>query len=118
MSTRISSGEANWVPATCTLPTEDQPLRVADFDDLFARSVTAVHRVNETTLHLLFESAAEDRVKDLTRREAECCSFFGFTVGPATKAGTPLRITVPPPHVAVLDALTDRARSASSKGVG
>ncbi len=30
--------ESGWVPDACTLPTVDQPLRVAEFDDLFARA--------------------------------------------------------------------------------
>ncbi|MEV6153769.1 hypothetical protein AB0L53_25835 [Nonomuraea sp. NPDC052129] len=31
-----------WVPSECTLPTAEQPLRVAEFDALFAEVVRAV----------------------------------------------------------------------------
>ncbi|MEU9473975.1 hypothetical protein AB0D78_47270 [Streptomyces avermitilis] len=29
-----------WIPASCTLPTTEQPLRVAEFDALFAERLT------------------------------------------------------------------------------
>ncbi|WP_433352534.1 hypothetical protein ACQP25_05150 [Microtetraspora malaysiensis] len=28
-----------WTPAECTLPTEERPLRVAEFDELFASAL-------------------------------------------------------------------------------
>jgi hypothetical protein len=46
------SNQLDWVPAACTLPTAEQPLRVAEFDDLFATSVRAVDRVGPTVLRL------------------------------------------------------------------
>ena len=43
----------SWVaPEACTLPTAQQPLRVAEFDDLFANSVTWVDRPDATRLVL------------------------------------------------------------------
>jgi hypothetical protein len=37
--------ERPWAPVdACTLPTADQPLRVAEWDDLFATSLRAVER--------------------------------------------------------------------------
>ena len=36
----------DWTPATCTLPTAEQPLRVAEFDDLFRECVIAVDRAD------------------------------------------------------------------------
>ena len=37
-----------WVPEACTLPTVEQPLRVAEFDELFATAVRPVERVDLT----------------------------------------------------------------------
>jgi hypothetical protein len=34
----------DWVPEACTLPTVEQPLRRAEFDDLFTSDVRAVRR--------------------------------------------------------------------------
>jgi hypothetical protein len=34
-----------WVPEACTLPTVEQPFRVAEFDDLFAVALCDVRRV-------------------------------------------------------------------------
>ena len=31
--------EDDWVPAACTLPTTEQPLRRAEFDGLFAKDL-------------------------------------------------------------------------------
>ncbi len=99
------STSPDWVPAACTLPTAERPLRVAEFDTLFAGAVRTVRRVSATQLTLLLEPAPGrgDLVRELTRRETECCSFFTFTL----TDGDPLRleVTVPPTHVEVLDSL-------------
>ncbi len=91
------------------MPTAEQPLRVAEFDDLLA-AVRDVHRSGPTALTLLLD-ADPALVRDLTRRESECCSFFAFGV----EDGDPVRldIAVPPAHTAVLDALADRAAAAT-----
>jgi hypothetical protein len=41
-----------WVPEACTLPTVEQPLRVAEFDDVFAVAVRAPERVGPDVLRL------------------------------------------------------------------
>jgi hypothetical protein len=101
-----------WAPAACTLPTAEQPLRVAEFDSLFADAVRTVERVSDTQLTLLLEPAAgrADLIRDLIRRETQCCSFFTFVLA----GGDLLRleVTVPPAHVQVLDGLADRASRA------
>ena len=51
---------------------------------------------------------------DLTAREADCCSFFDFTVTPETVADgetLTLDIEVPAQYADVLDAITTRASS-------
>lgn len=95
-----------WVPAACTLPTTEQPLRIAEFDDLFA-TVRGAERPEPTRLILSLDAPAA-AVRDLAARESECCSFFGFDVT-ERPGGVRLTIDVPPAHVDVLDALAARA---------
>jgi hypothetical protein len=98
-----------WMPDACTLPSAERPLRLAEFDSLFAAALRAVERVDATRLAILLEPAPgrADLVRDLTRREGLCCAFFAF----ALTDGDPLRleVTVPPGRTEVLDALAARA---------
>ncbi|PZS34960.1 MAG: hypothetical protein DLM59_03755 [Pseudonocardiales bacterium] len=102
--------EQSWVPEACTLPSVEQPLRVAEFDALFAVHLHTAHRVSDTRLRLILDPSAEDRARDLTARETACCSFFTFTV---TEAGSELLVdvAVPAGQVEVLDALAARAQT-------
>jgi hypothetical protein len=102
---------ASWASAACTLPSVERPLRAAEFDTLFATSLRRVQRVAVTRLLLTLDAGAEAAARDLTAREAECCSFFTFTI---TAFGDELRIAVevPTSYVAVLDALAKRAAAA------
>lgn len=96
-----------WVPDACTLPTAERPVRVAEFDQLFARTLHAVRRTGAATLELDLAGDARPELDDLIARETACCSFFTFTVAPSA-SGLLLGITVPGPQSAVLDALADR----------
>jgi hypothetical protein len=93
------------------LPTAEQPLRVVEFDTLFATSLRGLERVSETRLRLTLDAAAEGTARDLTRRENECCSFFSFDFAPAGGDMVALEIRVPAPYIGVLDAIADRAGS-------
>jgi hypothetical protein len=100
-----------WVaPEACTLPTADQPLRVAEFDELFANVVTRVDRPAATRLLLGLptDPAVAARTADLAVRENACCSFFTFTLT-MSEAGLALEVVVPEGHTDVLDALAARA---------
>src|SRR5262245_21615745 len=96
----------DWAPDACTLPTEDRPLRVAEFDDLFAFVVRAERR-GPQWLDVVLRRLVEAPARDLARRESECCSFFRFDFEPAGN-DVVMHIVVPPEHVAVLDALHAR----------
>ncbi|MGZ0146165.1 hypothetical protein ACXJJ3_03790 [Kribbella sp. WER1] len=87
------------VPEACTLPTAEQPLRTAEFGQLFADHLRHADRVDARTLDLTLDPAAFSATADLIARESECCSFFTFTLTGATH----LRITVPPAYTAVLE---------------
>ncbi|MCA2212901.1 hypothetical protein [Jidongwangia harbinensis] len=107
------------VPDACTLPTADQPLRLAEFDALFATAVRHVETVAPThaRMRLTGPDGLAATVRDLTARETECCSFFTFTVtpGPADDGESLLLdIEVPAGYVDVLDALVGRAGALST----
>jgi hypothetical protein len=96
----------DWAPDACTLPTEERPLRVAEFDDLFAFVVRAERREPQR-LDVVLRRIVEAPARDLARRENECCSFFTFDFEPAGN-DVVMQIAVSPEHAAVLDALHAR----------
>ncbi|WP_330179202.1 hypothetical protein OHB26_22240 [Nocardia sp. NBC_01503] len=104
----IENAAAPWVPDACTLPTVEQPTRVAEFDQLFATAVGAITRPTSTSLELTLPAEAEAAARDLAARESQCCAFFTFDFETGT-AGTTMRIGVPAGQVAILDALAARA---------
>lgn len=96
------------MPSACTLPTVEQPIRVAEFDRFFADAVRTVRRPNPHRLELILAPGAEPRARDLAARESSCCSFFTFDFG-ATEDGPMMSIDVSQPYTAVLDAFAARA---------
>ena len=98
----------------CSLPTADRPLRLAEFDDLFRDAVRSVERSDRTVrLRLAGGRGLTQRVRDLTSRESQCCSFFAFTLD-GTDDSLDLTISVTPEHADVLAALAQRAESLSA----
>ena len=121
--------EGAWVPAdACTLPTVEQPLRVAAFDTLFATALHAIERPDSRRARLVFtgDASLARRVRRLTEAESSCCSFFTFTVEPRQRLATgeeapvgasgptavEVTIEVPAARAEVLDALVIRAEQA------
>ncbi len=106
-----------WVPvAACTLPTAEQPLRVAEFDALFTEALTGIVRHSATSATFLLGSAAglRERTRDLIDRETACCSFFTFTVSEQPDGGLHLLVEVPSAHAEVLSGLIARTDAAPS----
>jgi hypothetical protein len=106
------------VPDACTLPTAEQPLRLAEFDALFATAVRQVDQLDATHARLRMTGPAglTGTVRDLTARETECCSFFAFTVAtePAPDGEVViLDVEVPASHADVLASLAQRASTVS-----
>jgi hypothetical protein len=97
----------------CTLPTAEQPLRVAEFDALFAESLRDVERVSGTRVRLTLDAASEETAKDLTARETSCCSFFTFAFAGGGEDRLTLEVSVPAAYADVLSALTGRAVAAA-----
>ncbi|MBB5868059.1 hypothetical protein F4553_001438 [Allocatelliglobosispora scoriae] len=114
MTTECESG-LSWVPDACTLPTAEQPLRLAEFDELFAM-VEQVDRIGSSRLRLALAGSASlvGAVRDLAERENACCSFFHFTITKPQPGRVLFDIDVPPTQADLLDAL---ARRVASPGV-
>jgi hypothetical protein len=106
---------ATWVPDACTLPTADQPLRVAEFDGLFAGAVRPASRSAPDSLEIVLPDGAAAAAQDLIARETACCSFFAFTVRTSGDESV-LEVRVPATQVAVLDALQQRVEVVRSRG--
>jgi hypothetical protein len=106
----------SWAPTECTLPTAEQPLRVAEFDELFATSLRAVARLTPTHLRLHLDGAGqvEATTRDLVARETACCSFFTFNLDRTADDRLQLDVQVPAPYSQVLDGLATRATAATS----
>src|SRR5262249_32210054 len=101
-----------WVPAACTLPTVEQPVRRAEFDRLFAHDVLAIDRESPRRLRCELRPDAEtvSRAAGLAAKEVACCAFFAFdlTIAEGTVS---MSIETAPSHEEVLTALTARAES-------
>lgn len=115
ISDRTDEASPSWVaPDACTLPTVQQPVRVAEFHSLFADALTSTERVSPTNARFTLTDSEDTaaRAQDLATREMECCSFFAFTITPTGPASAVMDVTVPDAHAEVLDALVDRAEAA------
>jgi hypothetical protein len=113
-------------PDACTLPTAERPIRIAEFDDLFATAVTWVERPSATRLRLGLPADPEvaGRAASLAVRESDCCAFFTFTLN-ASGPDMRFEVTVPGAYTEVLDGLAARvpptvrsASPASGRGTG
>lgn len=109
--------EGDWAPAACTLPTLEQPLRRAEFDDLFAQDVVGVTQESPRRVRLELRAApdAAARAAGLAVRETGCCSFFTFELA-ITDGRVSLIVSTSPEHDSVLAALGARAESRLGAG--
>ncbi|MEU9062760.1 hypothetical protein AB0D13_28820 [Streptomyces sp. NPDC048430] len=109
--------DLEWVPQSCTLPTTERPLRVAEWDALFTEQLTEMSRPGPLRLRLELAGGAglEERVRDLAERESGCCSFFTFTTT-AGEARVHLDIAVDQAHEPVLSALANRVDTFAGPG--
>lgn len=112
MNTNLLAQDDDWVPAACTLPTVEQPLRRAEFDALFSQDVIDIAQASpqQVTLTLRAEPEVAARAAKLAAAETGCCSFFtfGFTI---TDGRVDMVISAASPHEDVLAALATRATS-------
>jgi len=98
----------------CTLPTVERPLRLAEFDDLFAATLRSVERTESTHARLLL--TGDQEVAEQTRRladaESSCCTFFAFGVSALEPGLVAFDIEVPAAYAEVLGSLVARADAA------
>jgi hypothetical protein len=106
-----------WVPDSCTLPTEQAPLPVEEFNDLFTQALRSLRRLEPTWLRLGLADAPEigATVADLVARETACCSFFDFTLTHGHDGELWVDVRGPTGREAVLDGLARQATAAAPK---
>src|ERR687897_3111551 len=100
------AGDLGWADvAACSLPTSERPLRLAEFDDLFATSLRSVERTSDTAVRLILGGDADlaERTQTLADAESTCCSFFTFGVTPLEDMRVGFDVVVPAAYVDVLD---------------
>lgn len=92
-------------PIACTLTPGEFESRMAEIAEL-TRDGLKEHRRDGLTLHLTYAHAA-DRVREMVRRERECCAFLAFDV---CEDGDAVRLTVTAPEEAreVVDILFEQ----------
>jgi len=100
------------VPEACTLPTVEQPMRIAEFDRLFDLA-TAIEWLGPRQARIIIPSSPQiaAQAADLVVRETRCCSFFTFSLT-ASAGQLHLDVAVPESQVPVLEALVGRIERA------
>lgn len=114
LSDRDPKAEPSWAPVdACQLPSDERPMRLDAFDELFADAVRSLERPEPTRLRLELvpEPAVAARVAELAAREADCCGFFTFALT-AVQGGLALDVTVPEARAGVLDGLAAQVAAA------
>ena len=105
-------GGLGWASVeACTLPTAERPLRLAEFDDLFATTLRSVEKTEPTRARLLLTGDDEvaERTQRLAEAESSCCSFFTFGVSTLEPGLVAFDIEVPVAYADVLAGLVARA---------
>jgi len=98
-------------PSACTLPSEERPLRLAEFQSLVGDHWSRTDWLDDRTavLWLRGGEALAVSVRDLARRESHCCSFFDFAVDGPVDGEVSLRVKVSRRHRRALRAFVDAA---------
>lgn len=100
----------------CTLPTAEQPFRLAEFAGLFAEPLSAIERPDRTQPRLEIDADAMNRARDLAAREGECCAFFTCDFHPTTDGKVWMQVGVPAERSGVLDGIAAQAAEAAGLG--
>jgi hypothetical protein len=96
-------------PVACTLAPGDFSDRLEAIADLNRDALQRYTR-NDLTLDLVFSSTASPRVRDMVRREQECCAFLNFDVLEDAHS-VRVRITAPETARSVASSLFERFSS-------
>lgn len=107
-----------WIPEeSCTLPTDDRPLRAAEFDEMFARHLVEVKRPKPTSAVFVLDGGNDlpVRARDLAARETACCSFFTIDVSEQRPGAVQMHVSVPASRMQIISALIARAEKSASQ---
>jgi hypothetical protein len=91
-------------PIACSLSAAGQEARRDEAASLVGRSLVARETV-PNGVRLRFHREAEFELRDLVRRESECCPFFGFSFAPGEGSELVLEAIAPPEARGLLDEL-------------
>jgi hypothetical protein len=90
-------------PIACRLGVDAQVTRRGEAVALMQRSLRGREPI-EGGLRLRFSGDSEPELRDLLRREEECCPFFSFSLSEG-ETGVVLEATAPPEARGLLDEL-------------
>jgi hypothetical protein len=93
-------------PIACTLQSGDYKERLAWIADLAREGLLHVSR-NDLRVELQYAPSVADRVREMVRKEQQCCAFLNFELA-ETDQDVRLTITAPEPARDVADALFDQ----------
>ena len=103
-------------PIACTLTTNDFDSRLAWIAEL-TRDALREHRRDDLVLQLTYAPEAACRVREMVRREQQCCAFLGFELN-EDENGLRLVITAPEAVRDALDAVFDPFLTGSNSSGG
>jgi hypothetical protein len=89
-------------PIACTLTASDYKERLGQIAEL-ARDALRSHNRTGLVLTLRYDAAAAERVRDMVRRERDCCAFLTFE---CSKQGNEIVVTISAPEEAKIAAET------------
>jgi hypothetical protein len=112
----MEAQESHAAPITCTLGAGTYQERLAWIAEL-NRSELQGSRREGARLILTYGPGAGRRVREMIRREQECCAFLGFKLTDGEK-GLTLVITAPEAAWDALDAVFDPFLTGSNPGGG
>jgi hypothetical protein len=120
MDTTVTNGPVGlgWAGTeACTLPTAKRPLRLTEFDELFATAVRSIERSGDTSARLLLvgDAGLAERTRRLANAESSCCSFFTFGVTALEEGQVAFDVEVPPAYADVLAGVVTRAAAAQGR---
>lgn len=93
---------ATEMPIACTLTVGDYKERLAQIAEL-ARDALRSHERNGLVLTLRYDAAAAERIREMVRREQDCCAFLTFD---CREEGDEVAVTISAPESARIAAET------------
>jgi hypothetical protein len=93
---KSDTAAATETPIACTLSAGDYKERLTQIAEL-TRDALRNHERNGPTLTLRYDAAAAERIREMVRRERDCCAFLTFAV---REEGDEIAVTISVPEEA------------------